>query len=347
MSIRLIDTTTLRLKVFTGRKVPRYAILSHTWEDDQEVSFQEMTSINKDLDCLAANKTGYVKIVQTCAKAAKHGFRHVWVDTCCIDKTSSAELSEAINSMYKWYKQAEVCYVFLRDFRDDNLSACRWFTRGWCLQELIAPLDLRFYDSDWAYIGSKASLRSAISEITGIEPEVLVDSRLIPTIPIARRMSWASFRDTSREEDIAYCLLGIFDINMPMLYGEGTKAFMRLQEEIIKKSNDLSIFAFDEPRYGQLGLGSWYFDLFAASPDNFRNCTNLVNTTGDVLPRNSFSLTNSGLRFGQVQLKVDVHRAEYILDLGCSKPGVDENLALFLRKADAGIFAKKQLRVGE
>ncbi|KAI3320827.1 heterokaryon incompatibility protein-domain-containing protein [Xylariaceae sp. AK1471] len=342
MAIRLVDTTSLRLETFTGRSVPPYAILSHTWENDQEILFQEMMSIDKNPHHPATKKSGYRKIVQTCAKAAKHGYHYAWIDTCCIDKTSSAELSEAINSMYKWYKQAGVCYVFLSDFEPGHLSSCKWFTRGWCLQELIAPRNLRLYDCDWTYIGSKVGLQSEISNITGIELGVLLDGRLISTISIAQRMSWASFRETTREEDIAYCLLGIFDVNMPMIYGEGTKAFMRLQEEIIKKSNDLSIFAFRASRSGinrSMDSEPVYFNLFATSPYEFKYCGNLFQARNGVVRRRVFSLTNNGLHFRQVELELDVRQGVYIMDLMCSTPNILANLRLLLRKVGPAIFA--------
>jgi hypothetical protein len=152
--------------------------------------------------------------------------------------------------MFQWYQRADICLVYLSDLSpnsdiDDCMPRCRWFTRGWCLQELIAPKDVRFYNSSRQHIGDKSTtrLKGLISHITKIDQAVLSDAGLLPTLSVAQKMSWASHRVTTRLEDIAYCLLGIFEINMPMLYGEGEKAFLRLQEEIIKRSNDLSIFA--------------------------------------------------------------------------------------------------------
>jgi hypothetical protein len=182
-------------------------------------------------------KAGYSKIRGCCKAAAADGFEYVWIDTCCIDKTSSSELSEAINSMYKWYQEAEVCYVYLADVFPDistsSFAKSRWFTRGWTLQELIAPSSVIFFDAHWRDIGTKASLVKPIAEITGIHIDALSNGR-VSRFSVAQRMSWASRRETTREEDIAYCLLGIFSINMPLLYGEGQKAFLRLQEEIMK-----------------------------------------------------------------------------------------------------------------
>ncbi|ENH68009.1 Vegetative incompatibility protein HET-E-1 [Fusarium oxysporum f. sp. cubense race 1] len=242
-----INTTTIALERADNIDIlsTPYAILSHTWGED-EVTFEDM------IDGQEKEKKGYIKIVNTCRLAKERGILYAWVDTCCVDKRSSAELAEAINSMFNWYTFSAVCFAHLEDLdvhrgpQDDELdglSSCRWFTRGWTLQELIASQKLEFYDSRWNYRGTKAQLRTEISDITGIDVEVLDNNAKLETIPVARRMSWAADRETTRIEDLAYCLLGIFGVNMPMLYGEGIKAFGRLQEEIIKETTDLSIFA--------------------------------------------------------------------------------------------------------
>lgn len=171
---------------------------------------------------------------------------------CCIDKTSTAELSEAINSMFSWYKNAWVCYAYLSDVPDDadlsghtsSFALSRWFTRGWTLQELIASPDVIFYSVNWQSLGSKLGLCDLLTKITGIDEEVLKYRNLESTC-VAKKMSWAANRKTTRIEDTAYCLLGIFDVSMPLLYGEGAKAFTRLQEEIMKVSDDQTLFAWD------------------------------------------------------------------------------------------------------
>lgn len=174
------------------------------------------------------------------------------MSSCCIDKTSSAELSEAINSMFRWYRDSSVCYTYLADVSysnpidmDTQISMSRWFTRGWTLQELIAPRQVRFYTNEWLFIDSKADMSGLISTITGIDPQILLGADL-ETASVARRMSWASQRKTTRSEDIAYCLLGIFDVNLPLIYGEGMRAFQRLQEAIMSRSYDQSLFAWGE-----------------------------------------------------------------------------------------------------
>jgi hypothetical protein len=242
----LINVQTQLLEDFTVRKIPQYAILSHTWTDE-EVTFQDFLSKDGDTVRKKESKKGFIKIMKTCELAARHNMRYIWVDTCCIDKSSSAELSEAINSMWRYYKDADVCYAYLADLpRRANvvqeLKACKWFTRGWTLQELIAPKKLRFYDETWHFQGTKDEFAELLHQITKIPPDVLRDPDGLAKLSIAERMTWASKRETTRIEDTAYCLLGIFDINMPLLYGEGNKAFIRLQEEIIKNNNDLSIF---------------------------------------------------------------------------------------------------------
>jgi len=244
--MRLINTTTVRLEEFSEANCPPYAILSHTWANE-EVTFQEM-----QLERPPLGRAGYEKILQTCHQALAHQLDYAWIDTCCIDKSSSTELSEAINSMFRWYAKAKICFAYLADIHnkdsDVNIVKSRWFTRGWTLQELIAPRVLLFYSSDWRAIGSRDAFRDQISESTRIGANVLRD--MIPNIhhelslsSIAQRMSWAAGRQTTRKEDLAYCLLGIFGINMPLLYGEGERAFLRLQEKIIRHTDDHSIFA--------------------------------------------------------------------------------------------------------
>ncbi|KAH8594343.1 heterokaryon incompatibility protein-domain-containing protein [Bisporella sp. PMI_857] len=242
--MRLINVKTHQVKEFIGNKIPWYAILSHTWEEE-EVSFQDIQDLDE-----ARQRKGFKKIEYLCGQAAEDGWDWAWMDTCCIDKTSSSELSEAINSMYKWYSEAMVCYVYLSDIESssDWEKATttiftqpplhpdfrpRWFRRGWTLQELIAPLRVHFYTADWCLLGSKKDLQEAIASMTGIATNVLRHEIHVARVPVATRLYWASGRLTTRKEDMAYCLLGVFDINMPLLYGEGAKSFDRLLEQIL------------------------------------------------------------------------------------------------------------------
>lgn len=221
-------------------------------------------------------RESWYKISMTCEKALRHGYDYAWVDTCCIDKSSSAELSEAINSMFLWYQNAEECFVYLADYPHDNLieeelAKCRWLTRGWTLQELIAPEDLYFYNSRWSNIAWKRDLGmpDVLSRLTLIPKEVLlggVDS--LSEFSAAQKMSWAARRQTTRIEDAAYCLLGLFDINMPLLYGERHKAFARLQGEILTMSGDLTLLAWNPTDYSQPDS---FCSVFAQHPSAFRD----------------------------------------------------------------------------
>ena len=243
--MRLINVETFEIEEFLDADIPRYAILSHTW-GREEVEFYEWRSDAARL------KDGFAKITGARDQARVDGLPYLWIDTCCIDKRSSAELSEAINSMFAWYRDADVCYVYLADVDVlGDLEASKWFTRGWTLQELLAPQNLRLFSCSWAQLGTKEMLADQLSRISLIDVSYLTGEDL-RTASIAQRMSWASKRTTKRREDMAYCLLGIFDINMPLLYGEGDKAFLRLQEEILKKTSDESIFAWWQEQVAKL-----------------------------------------------------------------------------------------------
>lgn len=220
--------------------IPPYAILSHTWVDGQEVTFNDM------LERKGKSKTGYRKI-QFCAQQAKRdGLNHFWVDTCCIDKTNHSELSEAIISMFRWYENAKRCYVYLSDVSsnicegisdtrcrlDLAIKKSRWFTRGWTLQELLAPDEVEFFSKEGQRLGDKQSLVQTLHSITGIAVPAL-EGTSMDSFTVDERMSWAEGRNTRRGEDAAYSLLGIFNIQMPLLYGEGRqKAIDRLRKEI-------------------------------------------------------------------------------------------------------------------
>ncbi|KAI1335414.1 heterokaryon incompatibility protein-domain-containing protein [Xylariaceae sp. FL0016] len=250
-TVRLINSNTRRLEEFPEGKVPPYAILSHRWgPDDEEISFQEALSGE-----IVKVGPGRDKFDGCRSQAARDGFEYVWIDTCCIDKSSSTELSEAINSIFRWYKDAGCCYAYLSDVPsgDDafephsRLGQSCWFQRGWTLQELLAPNTVQFYSSKWGLLGSKRDLWRALVQITKIPRSYLLGFTELHEASIAQRMSWAAGRTTKRTEDMAYCLLGIFNVYMPLIYGQGDRAFIRLQEEIIKETRDDSILAWDFP----------------------------------------------------------------------------------------------------
>lgn len=325
--MRLINIETLALEEFFGDSIPRYAILSHTWEAE-EISFQDYNwIINYDQELKDGiidefppkqrarlqekgeslkKRTGYSKIQRFVslalgyyegvvdlespyAREIRHSIppvNYVWVDTCCINKESSAELSEAINSMYQWYERAAPCMAYLADVSSpplyrlateevksqSDLPHSRWFCRGGTLQGPLVPRHIFFYNKDGASIALKDDIGELLKQITGIRRHFLTARFRVEMPSIASKMSWAARRETTRVEDEAYCLIGLFGVNMPLLYGEGEQAFQRLQHEILRTSDDLSIFLWG---YG-LPLKNLEFQrIFDPLPREFRECANM------------------------------------------------------------------------
>jgi len=231
-----------------GDNIPAYAILSHTWGvDSEEVTYNDL---NKST---GIHKSGYDKIRFCAQRSDDDGLRFFWIDTCCINKANFTELSEAINSMFKWYREATRCYVYLSDVPDpkDPTSTAesafpnsRWFKRGWTLQELIAPSSVEFFSRSGELLGSKKSRVQQIHQITRIDIGAL-QGNCLSEFSIDKRISWTTGRETKVEEDAAYCLLGIFDIHMPLIYGEGRqRAFDRLRRKV-QRSLDPALFSPD------------------------------------------------------------------------------------------------------
>ncbi|EPE08942.1 cmgc protein kinase [Ophiostoma piceae UAMH 11346] len=313
----LLNVDTLRLEEYLSEP-PRYAILSHTWYAvHEELSFQDLISGKLDD---AAKRRGRQKIDGCCKEAKRENYRYVWIDTCCIDKTNAVELGEAIISMFRWYQNAAICYVYLSDvpFEFDHtrpgsaFSSSRWFTRGWTLQELLAPSELRFYTKSWEQIALKQELAAAIEGITGIPQNVVRDSsNLDQETTVAQRLSWAARRETKREEDLAYCMVGLFGVHMSMIYGEGGRnAFIRLQEAILKITRDDSIFAW--------GLGTHHKTLprlssdapisggiWASSPADFLNC-------GQIVPRKRLCASNPSITAGRLDICLSITNCDGI-----------------------------------
>jgi Heterokaryon incompatibility protein (HET) len=223
--------------------IPTYAILSHTWGPD-EVTYNDILAGN------GRNKLGYQKILFCVQQTVRDGLQHFWVDTCCIDKSNSVELQEAINSMFRWYQNAATCYVYLSDvstepWQSQELTAnssswssafqqSRWFQRGWTLQELLAPRSVEFFSREHQRFGDKKSMERLIHEITTIPIQALQGAPLAQ-FGVDERFSWIQSRQTTRQEDLVYSLLGIFNVYMPLIYGEGRdNAFKRLKEEVKK-----------------------------------------------------------------------------------------------------------------
>jgi hypothetical protein len=328
--MRLINVRTLGLEEFYA-DIPHYAILSHTWSAE-EVSFQDWKEAvqpmqdgvywdsgdpGASISAGLKERRGCQKILKACERAYKDGLSYLWVDTNCIDKTSSAELSEAINSMFEWYRYAKVCYAYLADVKvireadkmrvDMELVAnatafahSRWFRRGWTLQELLAPTSVEFYDERWRFIGSLRELASRVSQITGISVSYFGVSANSPWVAvhgahIGERMSWMTNRTTTRKEDMAYCLLGVFNINMPLLYGEGDKAFVRLQEELIRKFNDHTIFCWDFSKLPTAqGITGGNSGILTQWPSTFEE-SQLFRTKFYRSTPSPYTVTNSGL----------------------------------------------------
>ncbi|MCJ1326852.1 hypothetical protein MMC10_003518 [Thelotrema lepadinum] len=286
--MRLLKAVGFELVDFAPDAIPKHAILSHTWGEG-EVLFADIQDLS------FKRKKAYNKVQRACVQAQRDGFEYIWIDTCCIDKSSSADLSEAINSMYKWYEDADVCYAYLSDVHtttDVDIGPARWFTRGWTLQELLAPTNLIFFASDWTKIGEKTTLTKSLSKITTIDEDILAGLKPFDTVSVARRMSWAAPRKWTRPEDTAYGLMGLFSVAMPMLYGEGgERAFLRLQEEIMKQSDDQSIFAWFDDEASE----DSYHGLLAKSPHKFIRSGQFIPYRGWE-PRPPYLMTNRGLQ---------------------------------------------------
>jgi hypothetical protein len=303
--MRLLHKKTLQFEEFIGDDAPSYGILSHTWGKD-EITFVDMVRYNEgdeEQRARVEKKLGWKKIrfMQNITRDVKE-INHFWVDTCAIDKSSSAELSEAINSMFRWYRRAHACYAYLTDILSPDLTGhgafefkhAKWFTRGWTLQELIAPNTVLFFNIQGKEIGTRKSLCTLLSEITGIDEDILMGLGRLSDVSIARRMSWAAARETTRVEDRAYSLLGIFDVNLALIYGEGEKAFFRLQEEIMKETYDQSIFAWT---LGPLEIDQddhhRAISVLARNPSYFGRSRDVVRRSGEL---DSHAMTNKGVK---------------------------------------------------
>ncbi|KAI0540554.1 heterokaryon incompatibility protein-domain-containing protein [Xylaria digitata] len=319
--MRLLRAADLHFEEFEGDDIPRYAILSHRWEQD-EVSYRDMFKATKAGEIPSYHpiwrKQGFQKIYNFSQRALREDFEYIWVDTCCINKESSAELQEAINSMFRWYQDSGACFAYLSDVSvapgdanspgDDaepgwmnSFKESQWFTRGWTLQELLAPRQLIFFDRDWNECDAADALDQEIYDITGIDirevsshprAEEGEEGTSLQELQVGQRMSWAVHRETTRVEDRAYSLLGVFNINMPLLYGEGKRSFQRLQEEIMQVDDDVSILAWSctsaDADFAPNGLARW--------PTNFHRYTELVDGKNVLFARHSLTMTQRGLQ---------------------------------------------------
>jgi ankyrin repeat protein len=330
--LKIEPDSTLSLVERSDSDIPPYAILSHTWgRDEDEVTFKDWN------DGISRTKSGYKKIQSCGEQAAKDGLEYFWIDTLCIDKSSSAELSEAINSMYLWYEAADVCYAYLDDVPSKkNFLESRWFTRGWTLQELVAPEKVIFFDDEWNPLGSRVELRKYVSQCTGIPTTLLSGTENLDAFSVAQRMSWAARRQTKRIEDRAYCMLGLFDIQMPLVYGEGSTAFVRLQEEIIKISEDHSLFAWrsTDSRCGCL----------ATSPDSFSGSGNIILRSPSVISNEPITTSSRGIHLDIPLVGDPCGGGQGFAVLNCFERG-SEDKAIALRVRDLGMTMERFERV--
>jgi hypothetical protein len=352
--MRLIRCRDLRLVDFYGEDIPPYAILSHTWGRG-EVTYQDFDPVEASL------MAGWYKIEKTCEVALQEGLEYAWIDTCCIDKSSSAELSEAINSMFQWYARSEICYVFLEDcvgeLDAEELASSRWMYRGWTLQELIAPQTVVFFDRQWQRLSTRRELSEELNQLTGISREILEQDReniddLLETIPICQKMSWACSRETTRVEDMAYCLMGLFGVNMPLLYGEGPKAFIRLQEEIIRHSNDLTIFAWeadtpeDAYEYASEDLAKRrrvaeteaVRGVLALSPREFE-VAEMIEPTLNAISQ-EYTVTNKGIRISSISIQPVRNSSDFLMDLDCYDKKSHSVKSIYIRPIGGGVFVR-------
>lgn len=352
---------TPRLSTHKGQP---YAILSHRWADDpnHEVLFADIEEVDqvqygqtpdensriiKNIQYIGSHpgyKPGYPKIQGAARRALEDGHAFVWIDTCCIDKSSSAELSEAINSMWMWYKLSSVCYVYLADVvnnTDEEFRKSTWWTRGWTLQELLAPRGLIFFTTRWSVLGCKRDMDLIISEITQIDANVVNGTIDLHSVSIAQRMCWASNRRTTRVEDMAYCLLGIFEVNMSLIYGEGANAFLRLQQEIIRGSDDETIFAWRDYTMHPYTLHG----MLADSPRAFAGSSKVTHYR-DTDSRSPYTMTNKGLSLMTSVSGEDDRK--FAISLHCPNPEtLDSNIHISLAKISTTTEQYARVRCSE
>ncbi|KAL8969053.1 MAG: hypothetical protein Q9197_004546 [Variospora fuerteventurae] len=323
----------------SGQQGLPYVIISHVWQR-KEVLFEDgpnLRSWTESSPPPPSAKSGSVqKITGACKAVREYGdgrITHLWLDNVCIDKKNLTEFSMSINSMYQWYKRANVCFAYLEDYSDKFptsdvpvFTRSKWFTRGWCLQEMLAPSKVIFFDKSWKAIGNKESLQTQLTARTHISKDFLLNKADISRASVSQRMSWFAGRETTVPEDTAYCLLGIFGVNMPLLYGEGKeRAFRRLQEEIMRYSDDHTLFAWKSPSAREPGLPP-ETDLLASSQDYFKGTGDYVHNPNKQNNR-PFQMTNKGV---SIDLYLQQYQGGYIASIDCLH-GQSHYLGIFLK----------------
>ncbi|KAK6829656.1 HET-domain-containing protein [Apiospora arundinis] len=369
--LRLLKTKQYELveEIDLPTPVPEYAILSHTWiSPHDEITYQDFQQRRRDINNGIYKQKGWAKLQKYCDRAARDGWEWAWMDTCCIDKTNGVDTSTAINAMFRYYQNASQCYAYLDDVDADKvlsrpgfeecdlddvpgqdnvadpttfshkalhsfLVKAKWFTRGWTLQELLAPTDLVFLDQAWRRIGTRECWSHAIKEACNIDAKHL--SGFSPmdytSCSIAMRLSWASRRETTVEEDETYSLIGLFGVSLSLTYGEGRwRAFNRLQEVLIRTYDDDSIFAwiFGQTMKGRI-TGSQRKDrrgILAPSIREFRDASHVVSFG---INDSSFSMTSQGIVFNAKRWRCSNDSSRRLILLNCGP----ENEALHLSKS--------------
>jgi hypothetical protein len=361
--MRLLNVYSLDLEVFPSASAPPpYVAISHRWgKEEDEVSFQDILQLATQPS--VKNKPGFAKILGAVTQAKKHTLDYIWIDTCCIDKTNNVELQEAINSMWTWYQECDRCFVYMNDVpsdqppdaADSHFSRSQWFTRGWTLPELLAPGKITFFGEDWEKIGKKANrnIMKRIILITGIPEEVLSDGETT-SFSVATRMTWASRRATTKKEDKAYSLMGIFDITMPIIYGGRENMFVMFQKEIMKRSADQSIFAWAVESASPTATAG----LLASSPESFAD----VNEIPGVIfvknfsymmkpvppPEAHYSYTNVGIRITLPMKPVEGNNDLFLAMLRCALPDKpDRPLCIYLQRLSGPHNQWVRTRIGE
>ncbi|KAL9612981.1 MAG: hypothetical protein Q9167_002458 [Letrouitia subvulpina] len=337
-SIRSLKKRDLFASRFNPGAEPAYAILSHRWCEGvegrdkavrktktrskrrpREVTLQDLRS--RSLGHLrrnAALRDSLEKIRGACRRALAEGQRYVWIDSCCIDRTNLFEVSESIRSMFRWYRDAACCFAYLWDvdvdqevrssnllspppspLRNERQEYSEWFSRGWTLQELLAPRRLLFFDRRWNKLGTRRALAGEVETATGIPAKYVTDfSAHAEDASVAMKMSWMARRSTTKEEDTAYCLFGIIGVSMDVRYGDGRKEFLRFQDKIMREPGlqDESIFAWR--RSYPLGYpeASKCSGLLAPWPDAFEQSGGVRLRPEKYRSRGPYELTKDGLR---------------------------------------------------
>ena len=342
--IRLLNAESLTLQQFKDEDCPPYAILFHRWAEDpsNEVVYDDMAKFEDIRHSSAWKKAeSAAKIVAACQKVLELEFVYLWVDIVCIKQDNPMELSTAINSMYRLYHHAGVCIVYLYDYPTSEVqtfSQSDWFTRGWTLQELVAPEVVRFFDKHWGYMGEIGDLAAELTHRTGIHKMFLASTMPVSYASISERMSWMAGRKTTVPEDIAYCMLGLFDVNMPLLYGEGKeRAFLRLQEEIMRYSSDHSLFVWEAESRGPMETNpSCSTGLLAPSPECFRSAGDYRRSSDQGNSR-PYQMTNKGIAIDLPLVHLEMN--DFIGALNCHDQDMKQ-VGVCLRKVHGNHYCR-------